>query len=46
MITAKVDLSKCTEEGDYEVAVNVEGTDNKATYTAKITKIKVRITKK
>ena len=45
MITAKVDLNNYTE-GDYEVAVKVEGTDNKATYTAKTTKIKVRITKK
>ena len=45
MITAKVDLNNYTE-GDYEVVVKVEGTDSKATYTAKTTKIKVRITKK
>ncbi len=45
MITAKVDLNKYSE-GDYEVAVKVEGADNKATYTAKTTKIKVRISKK
>ena len=45
MITAKVDLNNYTE-GDYEVVVKVEGTDNKATYTSKTTKIKVRITKK
>ena len=45
MITAKVDLNNYTE-GDYEVTVKVEGADNKATYTAKTTKIKVRITKK
>ena len=45
MITAKVDL-KGYNEGDYEVAVKVEGSDNKATYAPKTTKIKVRITKK
>ena len=45
MITAQVDLSGYSE-GDYEVAVKVEGDDNKATYAAKTTKIKVRITKK
>ena len=45
MITAKVDL-KGYSEGDYEVVVKVEGTDNKATYAPKTTKIKVRITKK
>lgn len=45
MITAQVDLSGYSE-GDYEVAVKVEGNDNKATYAAKTTKIKVRISKK
>ena len=45
MITAQVDLSGYTE-GDYEVTVKAEGDDNKATYAAKTTKIKVRITKK
>lgn len=45
MITAKVDLSGYSE-GDYEVVVKVEGDDNKATYAAKTTKIKVRISKK
>ena len=44
-ITAQVDLSGYTE-GDYEVEVRVTGEDNRATYTSKITKIKVRITKK
>ena len=45
MITAQVDLSGYSE-GDYEVAVKVVGDDNKATYTAKTTKIKIRISKK
>lgn len=44
-ITAQVDLSGYTE-GDYEVEVTVTGEDNRATYTSKVTKIKVRITKK
>lgn len=44
-ITAQVDLSGYSE-GDYEVTVKVEGDDTKATYAAKTTKIKVRITKK
>lgn len=45
MITAQVDLSGYSE-GDYEVTVKADGDDNKATYAAKTTKIKVRITKK
>lgn len=45
MINAQVDLSGY-KEGDYEVTVKVTGEDNKATYTAKTTKIKIRITKK
>ena len=45
MITAQVDLSNYSE-GDYEVTVKVVGDDNKATYAAKTTKIKVRISKK
>lgn len=45
MISAQVDLSGY-KEGDYEVTVKVTGVDNKATYTAKTTKIKVSITKK
>lgn len=45
LIKAKVDLNGYSE-GDYEVTVEVEGDDNKATYTAKTTKIKVRISKK
>ena len=44
-ITAQVDLSGYSE-GDYEVEVIVTGEDNKATYTPKTTKIKVRISKK
>ena len=45
MITAQVDL-KGYSEGDYEVSVKAAGDDNKATYAAKTTKIKIRITKK
>lgn len=44
-VTAEVDLSGYSE-GDYEVSVTVKGEDNKATYTPKTTKIKVRISKK
>lgn len=44
-ITAQVDLSGYSE-GEYEVAVTVTGEDNKATYTPKTTKIKVKISKK
>ncbi|MEE3343866.1 MAG: CdaR family protein [Bacilli bacterium] len=45
MVTAQVDL-KGYSEGDYEVTVKATGDDNKATYSAKTTKIKIRITKK
>lgn len=45
MIKAQVDLSNYTE-GDYEVEVKVIGEDNKATYTSKTTKIKIKISKK
>ena len=45
MVTAQVDL-KGYSEGDYEVTVKAAGDDNKATYAAKTTKIKIRITKK
>ena len=45
MIKAQVDLSSYTE-GEYEVAIKVVGEDNKATYIAKTTKIKIKITKK
>ena len=33
-------------EGEYEVTVKVIGEDNKASYTPKTTKIKVKISKK
>ena len=45
MIKAQVDLSGYTE-GEYEVEVRVAGEDNKASYTSKTTKIKIRISKK
>ena len=45
MLKAQVDL-KGYSEGEYEVTVNVIGEDNKASYTPKTTKIKVRISKK
>lgn len=45
MIKAQVDLEGYTE-GEYEVEVKVAGDDNKATYTSKTKKIKVRISKK
>lgn len=45
MIKAQVDLSNYTE-GEYEVEVKVTGDDNKATYTSKTTKIKVKISRK
>ena len=44
-IKAIVDLTGYTE-GDHEVTITVTGDDVKATYTAKTTKIKIRITKK
>lgn len=45
MIKAQVDLEGYGE-GEYEVAVEVIGEDNKASYTPKTTKIKVEIRKK
>ena len=45
MVTAQVDL-KGYSEGEYEVSVKASGEDNKATYAAKTTKIKIKITKK
>lgn len=44
-IKAIVDLSGY-KEGDHEVDITVSGDDVKATYSAKTTKIKIRITKK
>jgi len=44
-IKAIVDLSGY-KEGDHEVTINITGEENKATYTAKTTKIKIRISKK
>ena len=45
MISAQVDLEGYTE-GEYEVTVKVTGDDIKASYVAKTTKIKIKITKK
>lgn len=45
MLKAQVDLENYSE-GEYEVTVKVVGEDNKASYTPKTTKIKVRISKK
>lgn len=44
-IKAQVDLSGYSE-GEYEVEVKVMGEDNKASYTPKTTKIKIKISKK
>ena len=45
MIKAQVDLDGYGE-GEYEVDVNVVGEENKAVYTPKTTKIKIKISKK
>lgn len=45
ILKAQVDLEGYTE-GEYEVTVTVTGEDNKASYTSKTTKIKIRISKK
>lgn len=45
MLKAQVDLEGYTE-GEYEVTVKVVGEDNKASYTPKTTKIKIRISKR
>lgn len=45
MIKAQVNLNDYTE-GEYEVEVVVTGEDNRASYTSKTTKIKIRISKK
>lgn len=44
-ISAYIDLSGYTE-GEYEVDVNVEGSDVRAQYVSKTKKVKVKITKK
>lgn len=45
LIKAQVDLAGYSE-GEYEVEVKVTGEDNKASYTPKTTKIKIKISKK
>ena len=45
-ITATIDLSKCTNPGEYEVDVKVSGEDVRLSYEAKTTKVKVIIRKK
>ena len=44
-ISAYIDLEGKTV-GEYEVDVVVTGTDLRATYTSKVTKVKVKITEK
>ena len=44
-ITAYIDL-KGLSEGEYEVDVNVEGTDNKVSYVSMTKKVKIKIVKK
>ena len=44
-VKAYIDLSGYTE-GEYEVDVNVEGSDVRVQYTSKTKKVKVKITKK
>lgn len=44
-ITAYIDLSGLGE-GEYEVDVNVEGTDNKVSYVSMTKKVKIKIVKK
>jgi len=44
-VTAYIDLSGLGE-GEYEVDVNVEGTDNKVTYVSMTKKVKIKIVKK
>ena len=43
-ITAYIDLSDLSV-GDHEVEIKVNGTDNRVTYTSKIKKVKIRISK-
>ena len=43
-IVAYIDLSGL-KEGEHEVAVQVTGEDTKLTYTPRVTKVKIRITK-
>ena len=45
-LKATIDLSDYIKEGEYEVPVVVEGTDSKATYTSKVSKVKIRISLK
>ncbi len=44
-ITASVDLSGLTEPGEYEVEVQVEGTDPKVQYTSKTKKVRITLTR-
>ncbi len=44
-ITASVDLSGLTEPGEYEVEVQVEGTDPKVQYTSKTRRVKITLTR-
>ncbi len=44
-ITASVDLSGLTEPGEYEVEVQVEGTDPKVQYTSKTRRVRITLTR-
>ncbi len=44
-ITASVDLSGFTEPGEYEVEVQVEGTDPKVQYTSKTRRVRITLTR-
>ena len=44
-ITASVDLTGLTEPGEYEVEVQVEGTDPKVQYTSKTRRVKITLTR-
>ena len=44
-ITASVDLTGLTEPGEYEVEVQVEGTDPKVQYTSQTKKVRITLTR-
>ena len=44
-ITASVDLTGLTEPGEYEIEVEVEGTDPKVQYTSKTKRVRITLTR-